>query len=161
MDIDIDTSTFFLALAPSSGPWRPAAFVRGVARFAVPAGVLIGTGTATGYLFALHDLDYPVIEARTVATTVLIALGLYLVIALEAAGSLKRSSLVGTMCLVLAGAYAALLLTPATRHFFQLSTPNVGLLLTSAAAALLSIGALALSGFGPRALGEERATVSP
>ncbi len=159
--LTVGIPTFFLALAPSSGPWRPATFVRSVARFAVPAGVLIGTGTATGYLFALHDLDYPVIEARTVATTVLIALGLYLVIALEAAGSLKRSSLVGTMCLVLAGAYAALLLTPATRHFFQLSKPSVGLLLTSAAAALLSIGALALSGFGPRTLGEERAPVSP
>jgi cation-transporting ATPase E len=154
--LTVGIPTFFLALAPSSGPWRPEHFVRGIARFAVPAGVLVGTGTATGYLFALHDLDYPVLEARTVATTVLIALGLYLVVALEAAGSLRRSSLVGLMCLALAGAYAVVLATPATRHFFQLGVPSVGMLATAAGAAMVSIGALAVSGFGPSALRSSR-----
>jgi cation-transporting P-type ATPase E len=55
--LTIGIPTFFLALAPSSGSWQPERFVRGVARFAVPAGVIVGTGTVTGYLFALHDLD--------------------------------------------------------------------------------------------------------
>ena len=58
--LTIGIPTFFLALAPSSGPWRPDGFVRGVARFAVPAGVMIGTGVVAGYLFALHDLDLSV-----------------------------------------------------------------------------------------------------
>ena len=40
-------------MAPSSGPWRPDGFVRGVARFAVPTGVLVGTGLVAGYLFAM------------------------------------------------------------------------------------------------------------
>ena len=55
--LTIGIPTFFLALAPSSGPWQPGRFVREVARFAVPAGVMIGTGVVAGYLFALHDLD--------------------------------------------------------------------------------------------------------
>lgn len=146
--LTIGIPTFFLALAPSRGEWRTESFVRDVSRFAVPAGVLVGTGIVTGYLFALHDLDYPVIEARTVATTTLIATGLYLVLALEASGSLRRSGLVGIMCLAMAGVYVLALLTPATRHFFQLSVPDAGMLATSALASALSIGALVLSGFG-------------
>jgi len=146
--LTVGIPTFFLALAPSSGPWRVESFVGSVARFAVPAGVIVGTGTVTGYLFALHDLDYGVTAARTVATTVLIAVGLYLVVALEAAGSWRRSSLVATMCAVLAGAYALVIAMPGTRHFFQLAAPSVGILATAAAAALVSIGALVLAGYG-------------
>jgi magnesium-transporting ATPase (P-type) len=153
----IGIPTFFLALAPSSGPWRPQGFAQGVARFAVPAGVILGTGTVAGYLFALHDLDYPVTEARTVAATVLLALGLYLVIALEATGSLRRSSLVGAMCAALAGVYAVVLATPALRHFFQLSAPTVGMLATAAVATLLSIVALVLAGYVPSTAGAREA----
>jgi cation-transporting ATPase E len=144
----IGIPTFFLALAPSSGGWRAEGFVRRIARFAVPAGMIVGVGTVTGYLFALHDLDYSVIQARTIATTVLIAVGLYLVLVLESTGSLRRSGIVGAMCLVLAGAYAAVLLLPATRHFFQFAAPGSGMLVIAALAAAVSIGALVLAGFG-------------
>lgn len=146
--ITIGVPTFFLALAPSSGDWRPAGFVRRVARFAVPAGTIVGTGTVTGYLFALHDLDYSVLQARTIATTVLVAVGLYLVLSLESTGSVRRSGIVGTMCLVLAGAYVLVLLLPETRHFFQLAPPGGGMLATAVLSAAVSIGALVLAGFG-------------
>ena len=146
--VTIGVPTFFLALAPSSGAWRPEGFVRRVARFAVPAGVIVGTGTVAGYLFALHDLDYSVIQARTIATTVLIAVGLYLVLALESSGSLRRSGIVGAMCLALAGSYVAVLLVPGLRGFFQLAAPGGGMLATAILAAGVSIGALVLAGFG-------------
>ena len=148
--LTIGIPTFFLALAPSSGPWSPERFVRGVARFAVPAGVLVGAGVVGGYLFALHDLDLTVAEARTIAVTTLIACGLYLVLALEAEGSLRRSTLVGGMCAVLAGAYAAAVLVPSTRHFFALSIPDTGMIVTSVVASAAVIGALALCGFTVR-----------
>ena len=90
--LTIGIPTFFLALAPSSGPWQPDGFVRGVARFAIPAGVLIGTGLVAGYLFARHDLDLSIADSRTVALTTLVANGLYLVMALEAGGSRRRST---------------------------------------------------------------------
>jgi cation-transporting ATPase E len=118
--LTIGIPTFFLALAPSSGPWRPERFVREVARFAVPAGVVIGTGLVAGYLFALHDLDLSVADSRTVALTTLVANGLYLVMALEAGGSRRRSALVAGMCAVMAGLYAAALLirtSEVCRHF--------------------------------------------
>ena len=91
--LTIGIPTFFLALAPSTGPWAPEHFARRVARFAVPAGVMLGMGVVAGYLFALHDLDLSVQAARTVAVTIVTAGGLYLVMALEkkARGGARRS----------------------------------------------------------------------
>jgi len=148
--LTIGIPTFFLALAPSSGPWRPERFVRSVARFAVPAGVVVGTGVLAGYMFALHDLDLAVPDARTVAVTILVVCGLYLVIALEAEGSVRRSTLVAGMCAVLAGAYVVALLLGATRGFLALTIPDIGMILTAAVSSAASIGALALCGFTVR-----------
>jgi len=152
--LTIGVPTFFLALAPSSGPWRPEGFVRRVGRWAVPAGTISGVGVVSGYLFALHDLDFSVLRARTIATIVLVAVGLYLVLALEAAGSRRRSTLVGAMCLSLAGAFVAAFALAAVRHFFELSVPTPGMIATAAVASLLAIGALALAGFTPTAGGD-------
>jgi cation-transporting P-type ATPase E len=145
--ITIGIPTFFLALAPSSGPWRPTRFVRNVARFALPSGVIAGAGLVAGYLFALHDLDYSIARSRTIAATILVCAGLYLVLALETAGSRRRSAFVGTMCAGLAGLYVTVLLLPATRHFFKLTSPTAGMILTALIAALLAIGALWLAGY--------------
>ena len=148
--LTIGIPTFFLALAPSSGPWRPDRFVREVARFAVPAGLVIGTGLVAGYLFALHDLDLSVANSRTVALTTLVANGLYLVMALEAGGSRRRSALVGGMCTAMAGLYVAALLIPATRSFFQLTVPDAGMLATALIASGVSVAALTLCGYSLR-----------
>ena len=110
--LTIGIPTFFLALAPSSGPWQPERFVRGVAQFAIPAGTVIGAGVVSGYLFSVHDLDLSVADARTVAVTILVACGLYLVLALEATGSRRRSTLVAVMCAVLAALYVVTLVLP-------------------------------------------------
>ena len=159
--LTIGIPTFFLALAPSSGPWRPTQFVRTVARFAVPAGAVLGTGVVAAYLFARHDLDMSVDQARTVALTTLVAGGLYLVMALEAGGSLRRSTLVGAMCLVMAGCYVAAFLIPATRTFFALTPLDAGMVATALIAAGLAIGALWLCGFtlrvGPANKGQDSA----
>jgi cation-transporting P-type ATPase E len=148
--LTIGIPTFFLALAPSTGPWRPERFVRGVARFAVPAGVLLGTGLVAGYLFALHDLDLSVADSRTVAVTILVACGLYLVMALEAEGSRRRSTIVAGMCAVLAGLYVVALLLPGTRRFFALTALDPGMIVTAVLASAVAIAALALCGFSLR-----------
>jgi cation-transporting P-type ATPase E len=145
--LTIGIPTFFLALAPSSGVWRQPHFVREVARFAVPAGALLGSGLVGGYLFALHDLDVSVADARTVAVTVLVACGLYMVMALEAEGSRRRSTLVAGMCAVLAGLYVLALLIPFVRNFFDLTLPDAGMILTALAASAITIAALWLSGY--------------
>ncbi len=148
--LTIGIPTFFLALAPSSGPWRPEHFVRRVARFAVPAGAVLGSLVVAGYLFALHDLDLSIPQARTVAVTILIAGGLYLVMALEAEGSRRRSTLVAGMCAVLGGLYVGALLIPGTRRFFELTLPTAAMIVTSVLASALAIAALALCGFSVR-----------
>jgi cation-transporting P-type ATPase E len=148
--LTIGIPTFLLALAPSSGPWKPERFVRRVARFAVPAGAVLGAGLVAGYLFALHDLDLSVPDARTVAVTILVACGLYLVMALEAEGSRRRSTLVAGMRAVLAGVYVATLLLPATRRFFELTVPDVGMIVTAVLASAVAIAALALCGYSLR-----------
>ena len=150
--LTVGIPTFFLALAPSSGPWRPERFVRRVARFAVPAGALLGIGVVAGYLFALHDLDLSVTDSRTVAVTILVACGLYLVMALEAEGSRRRSTLVAGMCAVLGGLYVAALLIPATRSFFALTVPTAEMIATAAIASAVAIAALALSGYSIRVI---------
>jgi magnesium-transporting ATPase (P-type) len=144
--ITIGIPTFFLALAPSQGDWRPEGFGRRVARFAVPAGTIVGAGVVASYLFALHDLDERVVEARTVATTVLVAAGLYLVVALESQTRMRRNVVTG-MCAALAGAYVAVLLIPSLRRFFGLVVPSAGIIATAAVGAAISIGALVLAGF--------------
>ena len=50
----IGIPAFLLALAPSSGPWRPEGFLRAIARFSIPAGLATGLGILTTYLLARH-----------------------------------------------------------------------------------------------------------
>ncbi len=55
--ITVGIPAFFLALAPSEGPWRTDDFLRDVGRFAVPAGVAAGLGVTTSYLIAVNVFD--------------------------------------------------------------------------------------------------------
>jgi cation-transporting ATPase E len=114
---------FFLALAPSAGSFGTERFLRDVARFAVPAGTAAGLGVLSSYLFAYNVLDLRLVEARTVATTTLVAVGLYLILALEQ-GSRRRGAAVSVLCAALAGAYVLVLALPFTRDFFALAYPG-------------------------------------
>ncbi len=68
-------------------------------------------------------LDLALVEARTVATTVLVLVGLYLIIALEASTRL-RGAAVTMLCAGLIGLYAVILAVPGTRDFFELAVPG-------------------------------------
>ncbi len=136
---------FFLALAPSSGSWRSNGFLRAVGRFSVPAGTAAGLAVLSSYTFALHVLDLPLVEARTVATTALMLVGLYLIVALEATG-LRRSAWVGSLCGVMLTAYAATIALPWSRSFFALATPSVAIVLTAVAGSALALLGLWLTG---------------
>ncbi|MFN8188158.1 MAG: HAD-IC family P-type ATPase [Gaiellales bacterium] len=142
--ITIGIPAFFLALAPSSGPWTTPNFLRDVARFALPAGTAAGLGVVSSYLFAVNVLDLPPIEAQTVSVTVLIIVGLYLIVALEAAGRV-RSALVIGLCLVLLAVYALILTFSVTRDFFSLAVPNAAIVLTSLGGSAVALTGLALT----------------
>jgi magnesium-transporting ATPase (P-type) len=151
---------FFLALAPSGGRLPRTDFLRDVGRFAVPAGTAAGLGVLFSYLFSFYVLDVGLVEARTVATAVLVLVGLYLILVLEASGR-ARSAAVATLCLVLLGAFALVLAVPFGREFFQLEVPGVGGWLTVAGGAGLAIAGLWLTDERFTPGGEARASVAP
>ena len=142
--LTIGIPAFFLALAPSSGPWRTESFLRDVARFAIPAGTATALGVVSSYLFALNVINLPTIEAQTVSVTVLVIVGLYLVLALEAAGRV-RAALVATLCVVLLALYGIVLALEVTRSFFDLAVPNAAIVLCSLGGSALAISALWLT----------------
>ena len=142
--LTIGIPAFFLALAPSAGDWRPRGFLRDVARFAIPAGTGAGLGVLSAYLFALNVVDLPLLEARTVATTVLVLVGLYLVVALEAAGR-RRGVAVTALCVALLVLYLLLMAWAPTRHFFALAIPGGWSLISIVVGTALAVGGLALT----------------
>lgn len=121
--LTIGVPGFFLALAPSSGPWRPERFLGEVVGFSLRAGLAIGAAVVGSYLLARKVLELPLLEARTVASTVMLVLGLYLILALEGVG-IRRTAAVTSLCAVLTAVYLVVLLIPFTREFFQLDLPG-------------------------------------
>jgi P-type E1-E2 ATPase len=137
--------SFFLALAPSKGPYKLAdRYLLNVTYFAIPAGTAIGLGVVASYLTALEVINLPLLEARTVATTVMLVVSLYLIVVLEAIGK-RRGTAVTVVCFALLAAYVLILVLPLTREFFALAQPNLAIALTSAAGSLLATGGLVLS----------------
>ncbi|HEX6763176.1 MAG TPA: HAD-IC family P-type ATPase [Gaiellaceae bacterium] len=140
--LTIGIPAFFLALAPSSGPYTRSGFLRELGRFALPAGTAAGLGVVSSYLFALNVLGLDLKEARTVATTALVLIGLYLILALEATGAVRGTAVVVLTSALLA-AYLAVLILPALRDFFALSGPHLSVLLPAILGAGVAAGGLA------------------
>jgi P-type E1-E2 ATPase len=135
---------FFLALAPSEGPWRTDGFLRDVGRFAVPAGVAAGLGVLASFLVTLNVLDQGLREARTVATAVLIVVGLYLVLALEGTAG-RRVRWIAALCGSLFVLFLLVVALPGPREFFDLARPSVGGWLAAILGSALAIGFLWLT----------------
>jgi P-type E1-E2 ATPase len=142
--LTIGLPAFFLALAPSAGPFRVQGFLRDVAQFAVPAGTAAGLGVLSSYLFSYNVVNLPLVEARTVATTVLVAVGLYLILALEASGRV-RGAAVSALCAALGGLYLVVLALPGVRHFFELAAPSISIFVIAAVGAALALAGLWLT----------------
>jgi cation-transporting P-type ATPase E len=145
--ITIGIPSFLLALAPSSGPWDTGDFLRRLSRFAVPAGAAAGIGVVSSYQFSLNALDLPLLEARTVAASVLVLVGLYLILALEGLHLRSpRSRLVAAMCGALLLGYATVLAVPFGREFFELAVPSADIVATSVGGAAIAVAGLELMG---------------
>jgi len=121
--VTIGIPAFVLALAPSSGPWRPERFLQSVVRFAIPAGVAIGIGIIAGYLLARYGFDLGLKRSRTVATGIVVVCGLAVVMRLETEPGRRRVA-VGALCAVMALLFALALIIPFLRDFYELSTPT-------------------------------------
>jgi magnesium-transporting ATPase (P-type) len=133
--VTIGIPAFVLALAPSSGPWRPERLLQSVARFAIPAGFAIGLGIVSGYLLARYGFDLGLARSRTVATGIVVVCGLAVVLRLEGGGERRRRLAVAGLCVAMALLFALALVIPALRHFYELTTP------TAEAVAAWAVGA--------------------
>jgi cation-transporting P-type ATPase E len=139
--ITIGIPAFLLALAPSSGPWRPERFLQSVARFAIPAGLAIGIGIIAGYLLARYAFDLSLTRSRTVATGIVVICGLAVVIRLETEGGRRRLAVAG-LCALMALLFALALIVPFLRNFYELSTPTGKAVAAWAIGTALGVGAM-------------------
>jgi magnesium-transporting ATPase (P-type) len=142
--VTIGIPAFLLALAPSSGPWRPERFLQSVARFSIPAGLSIGVGIIVGYLLARYAFDLSLIHARTVATGIVVVCGLAVVMRLETEGGKRRLAVAG-LCALMALLFALALIVPFLRNFYELATPNGQAVVAWAVGTGLGIGAMLAS----------------
>jgi magnesium-transporting ATPase (P-type) len=142
--ITIGIPAFFLALAPSTGDWRPDRFLRELARFAVPAGTAAGLGVVASFLLSLNLIGMSELRARTVATTVLVIVGLYLIVVLESS-SRVRGFTVSILCLALLALYLIVLSLPGWRDFFEVAAPDPAIVLCSLIGTAVAAGGLALT----------------
>jgi magnesium-transporting ATPase (P-type) len=136
--VTIGIPAFLLALAPSSGPWRPEHFVRSVARFAIPAGIAIGIGIVAGYLLARYGFDLSLKRSRTVATGIVVVCGLAVVMRLEVEPGSRRLAILG-LCTLMALLFVLAFVIPLLRDFYELATPTREAALAWAAGTLIGL----------------------
>ncbi|MHB8060759.1 MAG: HAD-IC family P-type ATPase, partial [Gaiellaceae bacterium] len=139
--VTIGIPAFVLALAPSSGPWRPDGFLRGVVRFAIPAGLATGLGIVAGYYLARYGFDLGLRDSRTVATGIVVVCGLAVVIKLEDESG-KRRLAVSALCALMALLFVVALLVPFLRDFYELTSPSGEIALAWATGAAIGLGGM-------------------
>jgi cation-transporting P-type ATPase E len=131
---------FFLAIAPNSRRYIPG-FVERVLRFTIPAGVVAFAATMVSYGIARFGHDLVLREARTTATLVLIAVGLWVLVLQARPFNWWKTILVGAMV----GCVALIMVIPGLRDFYALEFPPADVvfeasIIAAAAILLLELG---------------------
>jgi cation-transporting ATPase E len=131
--VTIGIPAFFLALAPNARRARPG-FIRRVLSFSVPTGLAAGIATFGAYELAIAE-DVSLREARTTATLVLAAIGLFAIGMVARPVVSWKKALIGTM----AGFLLLLLVAGWSQDFFELTIPRPAVLLAA-------VGIVAITG---------------
>ncbi len=134
--VTIGIPAFFLALAPSSRRARPG-FVGRVLRFAIPTGLAAAVATFGAYQLAIAE-EVKLDEARTVATLVLTAIGLF------ALGMVSRPIVAWKRWLIgsMAGLLVLSMISPVSHDFFELNLPRLVVLLAAVGIVAVTGGAM-------------------
>jgi cation-transporting ATPase E len=144
--VTIGIPAFFLALAPSAARARPG-FVQRVLSFAIPTGVAAGLATYLAYELALSEVGLRrITEARTLATLVLAALGLFALGMVSRPFVCWKKGLMWSMAALL----VLLLFTGPSQRFFELNLPRPAVLM--AGVGIVSVTGAVMIG-GLRAVG--------
>ena len=134
--LTIGIPAFFLSLAPNSRRYIPG-FIRRVLRFTVPAGSLGAAATFLAYWLARAN-GVNLVEARTIATTVLMVYGLWVLLVLARPLNWWRALLVAAM----AAAFVGVLAVPGLRDFYELPLPGSDVIVEGLAIDVAAIVAL-------------------
>jgi cation-transporting ATPase E len=121
--LTIGAPGFFLALAPTAVRARPG-FVARVLRFAIPVGALAAGATYAAYELAIAENE-TLLHSRTLATLVLVSIGLFALIINSRPLTAGRRTLVGVM----ASIFGLVLFTASGREFFELELPRLVIVL--------------------------------
>jgi magnesium-transporting ATPase (P-type) len=143
---------FVLALLPGEPRPEQESFLKRVARFSIPAGVVMAGAVMLAYLTDRELRGRSEVDARTVAVTVMVAVGLVVLLVLDRERmQTSRSYAITVTVLVgaLALAYLAVLASPAARDFFALSQLGFVDWLVVAAAVTLAVQVLGRIGMSP------------
>ncbi len=159
--ITVGIPAFLLALAPAAQA-PPRAFMRDVAQFAIPAGVVLGVAVLLGHGLVHTSIGRSAAESQTTSLTILVFVGLYLVLVLES-GSMRRSRIRGALIPLLVGllalGYLVILSFPGPRGAFGLSTPSGLPIVVSIICTTFAIGALGMLGLSLTRPGGEQVQV--
>jgi len=131
--LTIGAPAFFIALAPTADRAKTG-FVTRVLRFAIPVGALAAAATMIAYELAISE-EVTLIEARTTATLVLFAIGLFALVINARPLTTPRKWLIGSM----ATGFLLVLFLSTGREFFELDLPR-------AVVMLAGIGIVGLAG---------------
>jgi len=130
---------FFLAIAPNSRRYIPG-FLERVLRFTVPAGLVAATAAFVSYGIARYGHDVSVVESRTTATLVLVAVGLWVLVLQARPFNWWKTLLVGAMV----GSVALIMVIPPLRDFYALQFPPPEVVVEAAIVAGVAIVLLEL-----------------
>ncbi len=130
---------FFLALAPNERRAEPG-FLPRVLRFAIPAGLVAGIATMSGYLLARRHDELTLDQQRTVSVIVLFIVAVWVLAILARPINAWRLALV----LLMGGAFVGVLLIPPLRRYFDLPVPTDSMTLAAVGIGALAAGLLEL-----------------
>jgi cation-transporting P-type ATPase E len=118
---------FVLALMPGEPRPEEGSFLRRVGRFSLPAGGIMAGAVVLAYLTDRELRGRSEVDARTVAVTVMVAVGLYVLLVLDRERMQTSRAYAVTVAVMVGGlafGYLAVLASPSLRDFFALSTPG-------------------------------------
>ena len=123
---------------------RPSAALGVIGRAALPVGLFVGVvAMMAAYLVAVHRVGMGWDDARTVAITIAVGLGLFLASRLNIDAVWKGA--IVALCWAVAGAYLVATLVPWSRSLFDLSRPDVVSVLLGVAGAGFGIALAAMA----------------
>jgi len=138
--LTVGIPAFFLALAPTAQRARPG-FVPRILRFAVPTGAIVAVGTFLAYWLSLDEPGVTLPQARTMAATVLLLSGLWIVLVIARPLNGWKRLLVGAMLC----AFAVAVVAPPLRALFGIAVPDLPVVLTAVGIAAVAVAAIEVS----------------